>query len=556
MIMWMIDSLLAISGLIILVLFIRRPVAAYFGPLVAYALWAIPAARIFMPVLTKTVAVDPLVPAAISADNIIALNAAALSAPQPSTNIDWALIALIIWLGGAAALFILQTTRYIAMRDELLDGSVKLGQYDKITLVQSDIVSGPLAFGIFKKYIAVPENFNQLFTAKERDLAIAHEIAHHKSHDLIANLCAFIFLCLTWFSPLSWFAWSKFRLDQETACDARVLREADDKAREIYAHILVRGATDQETLFLAAMSSPKTIITRLRRLKMPPISKSKSTFGKLSILVITAIALPLTATTNLIAQEKDAAAAHQQSNEVTNDKTGQGASKFRIIRLNKDKGNSDVKSAAKEDKIKIINISKEQSSNNDTKTIKKDGKIYHISGDTQLTQEQIDVLIANAKKSIENLDLSAIKGLTKKYIIITDDNGDVKTFDVKGDTNNSNIFWYENANGSEIKDISAIGFPTLNNEFFNNKDDILKCKNDEAGTEICANSKIKLIMKEKLSLINDLKVETDKMSFMPLKELNFFDNKQKRIVKELEAQLNSLAKTVQKSQKEEFQKEI
>lgn len=556
MIMWMIDSLLAISGLIILVLFIRRPVAAYFGPLVAYALWAIPAARIFMPVLTKTVAVDPLVPAAISADNMIALNAAAISAPQPSTNIDWALIALIIWLGGAAALFILQTTRYIAMRDELLDGSVKLGQYDKITLVQSDIVSGPLAFGIFKKYIAVPENFNQLFTAKERDLAIAHEIAHHKSHDLIANLCAFIFLCLTWFSPLSWFAWSKFRLDQETACDARVLREADDEAREIYAHILVRGATDQETLFLAAMSSPKTIITRLRRLKMPPISKSKSTFGKLSILVITAIALPLTATTNLIAQEKDAAAAHQQSNEVTNDKTGQGASKFRIIRLNKDKGNSDVKSAAKEDKIKIINISKEQSSNNDTKTIKKDGKIYHISGDTQLTQEQIDVLIANAKKSIENLDLSAIKGLTKKYIIITDDNGDVKTFDVKGDTNNSNIFWYENANGSEIKDISAIGFPTLNNEFFNNKDDILKCKNDEAGTEICANSKIKLIMKEKLSLINDLKVETDKMSFMPLKELNFFDNKQKRIVKELEAQLNSLAKTVQKSQKEEFQKEI
>ena len=42
---WLLGTLLATSGLIVLVLLLREPVRRHFGPRVAYGLWLIPAAR-------------------------------------------------------------------------------------------------------------------------------------------------------------------------------------------------------------------------------------------------------------------------------------------------------------------------------------------------------------------------------------------------------------------------------------------------------------------------------------------------------------------------------
>ena len=52
---WLLGTLLATSGLIVLVLLIREPVRRHFGARVAYGLWLIPAARLLMPTLTQTV---------------------------------------------------------------------------------------------------------------------------------------------------------------------------------------------------------------------------------------------------------------------------------------------------------------------------------------------------------------------------------------------------------------------------------------------------------------------------------------------------------------------
>src|SRR6185503_3984677 len=52
---WLLGTLLATSGLILLVLMIREPVRQNFGARVAYGLWLIPAARLLMPTLTQTI---------------------------------------------------------------------------------------------------------------------------------------------------------------------------------------------------------------------------------------------------------------------------------------------------------------------------------------------------------------------------------------------------------------------------------------------------------------------------------------------------------------------
>ena len=62
---WLLGTLLATTGLIVLVLLIREPVRRHFGARVAYGLWLIPAARLLMPTLTHTV--ERTVPAATPA---------------------------------------------------------------------------------------------------------------------------------------------------------------------------------------------------------------------------------------------------------------------------------------------------------------------------------------------------------------------------------------------------------------------------------------------------------------------------------------------------------
>jgi beta-lactamase regulating signal transducer with metallopeptidase domain len=302
---WLFDTFVVTSMLMLLVLLLRRPVARHFGPSVAYALWLIPAARVLMPslegapapTLESGTALPDTVRDAILAGIVTPENTASATSQMASTpSVDYAVLGLTLWLGGATLFFIIQMIRYASMRDELLSEATEIANINGVSVVASDQVAGPLAFGLFKRYIAVPQDFTKSYSAEERELAIAHEMAHHRSGDLFANLAAFILLCLSWFNPVAWLSWSAFRVDQEAACDARVLAGKDTQDRVIYGRVLARTAFDGVPAFATALNSPKTIIERLRRLNMKNASTKRRLFGKIGIIAAAALVLPLTAT--------------------------------------------------------------------------------------------------------------------------------------------------------------------------------------------------------------------------------------------------------------------
>jgi beta-lactamase regulating signal transducer with metallopeptidase domain len=302
---WLFDTFVVTSMLMLLVLLLRRPVARHFGPSVAYALWLIPAARVLMPslegapapTLESGTALPDTVRDAILAGIVTPENTASATSQMASTpSVDYIVLGLTLWLGGATLFFIIQMIRYASMRDELLSEATEIANINGVSVVASDQVAGPLAFGLFKRYIAVPQDFTKSYSAEERELAIAHEMAHHRSGDLFANLAAFILLCLSWFNPVAWLSWSAFRIDQEAACDARVLAGKDTQDRVIYGRVLARTAFDGVPAFATALNSPKTIIERLRRLNMKNASTKRRLFGKIGIIAAAALVLPLTAT--------------------------------------------------------------------------------------------------------------------------------------------------------------------------------------------------------------------------------------------------------------------
>ena len=388
---WLFDTLLVTTLLMGAILILRRPVAKMFGPGVAYALWLIPAARLLMPSLEGAAA--PAGEGGLAVQGAVRdAILAGVTSPGPVTmtanqtaiipSIDYATLGITFWLGGAALFFIIQMIRYASMRDDLLSEATEITNIDGVSVVASDQVAGPLAFGLFKRYIAVPQDFTKAYSPAERELAIAHEMAHHKSGDLFANLVAFIILCLQWFNPVAWMSWNAFRFDQEAACDARVLAGKGAEERAIYGQALARAAFDGVPTFATALNTPKTIIERLRRLTMKDSSTKRRLFGNLGILTAAAIILPLTATVvpAVVAQE-DAKSA---------DKAEPVKHSMHVIKLKREG--------------KTVDIIGHDSDGKEVTKVERDGKIFIFRTDKKLSQDQVERMVDEAQLSSEQTD--------------------------------------------------------------------------------------------------------------------------------------------------------
>lgn len=326
MIAWLTDTLIYSGVLIALVLLLRGPVARHFGPQMSYALWALPFLRFLMPpvVLPASLAPEPaadmlatsagtgeLASLADVAWHPVAGSGGTLPEFSPANTpglwSDWsgllADVLIFVWLGGAAAFLLWRWWTYFRMRDWLLAGARPVGEVGRIRLVESPAVKSPVAFGVSDKVIALPMEFMAMEDRAARDLAIGHELAHHRGRDLLANILAQPILALHWFNPLAWLGWRAMRRDQEAACDARVIAGSDPQTRAQYGRVIASFAAGPRLSLAAPMAGhrnfgpllgEKSIIHRLRSLAMSDVSPRRRLAGRL-LLAGAALALPLTA---------------------------------------------------------------------------------------------------------------------------------------------------------------------------------------------------------------------------------------------------------------------
>jgi len=297
---WIWDTMFSMTLLMLLVLLIRKPVSHFFGARIAYLLWILPLARLFMPTLTleAPAQVEPVaafVPVTMGSDLVAAVPAQS-SAFSALASLDWMMIALILWLGGAGLLFISKLASYLQFREDIVADGHLIGRHDNIKILETAAVGGPLAFGLFEKYIAVPTNFFRDYAPRERELALEHEIAHHASGDLAANFVGLTILSLHWFNPVAWFAWIAFRQDQETACDARILAQSGRDVRAVYGRTIAKSASGHRLGLASPLNQKDKIKGRLKMLGQSEKSSLRRNLGAGLVAVGTVIALPLTAT--------------------------------------------------------------------------------------------------------------------------------------------------------------------------------------------------------------------------------------------------------------------
>jgi beta-lactamase regulating signal transducer with metallopeptidase domain len=325
---WAIEALAASTLLMLLVLVVRGPVRRSFGAEVAYALWLLPAMRLFLPplplgwnwsqrllpalgkVAEKHVIFGIMNPAgaphAVIEKAVMTASIRTASGPvemalvPPIETPDGAPVALVvlgIWLIGALAFLIYHFARHSAFCARLLQQAqrVSVAGVDRVRVIETPAAAGPLAFGIWRKYVVFPRDFGARYDEEERALALAHELGHHARGDLIANWAALSVLALHWFNPVAWHAFRAFRTDQEMACDARVLAGRDPAFRHVYGRAIVKAAHGGAVSAACHLHTINDLKGRLKMLSMGPKSRLRVLGGVTSVAALTLAGLGLTA---------------------------------------------------------------------------------------------------------------------------------------------------------------------------------------------------------------------------------------------------------------------
>lgn len=313
------DTLLWTGALIALVMLLRRPVARYFGAGAAYALWFLPLARLLIPPFTLPAWMRPL---AQTSEEVVAASeplfafetdAVVLPLAEPGMSaptvvaasqppLDFLTPMLLLWLGGALVFLVRRFWLYFELRRELLEDARPVGDVGSIRLIETPAISGPMAFGVIDRVIALPVGFMTSRNRHQRDLAIEHELAHHRGGDLLANMVVQPLFAIHWFNPLGWLGWQALRRDQEAFCDARVVASRPREERAAYAGIIADFARHTSVAPRPALAAPmacpvlgdKSIIHRLRSLSMSDISPRRRLTGRAAI-ASAFLAVPLTA---------------------------------------------------------------------------------------------------------------------------------------------------------------------------------------------------------------------------------------------------------------------
>ncbi|MDB5693525.1 MAG: hypothetical protein JWO81_2588 [Alphaproteobacteria bacterium] len=274
---WLLQTLVAISLLILLVLALRQPVARLFGAGWAYSLWLIPALRLVLPALPWPVRDLPYSVAVL----IPATSEVIAPLPASAGPGQWVPFLLATWAGGAVIFVILQWLGYRAFLRRL-NGSARPARpprYGGIATFVSRMVEGPLALGLFEPRIVLPADFSRRYSPGERRLAMEHELTHHRHRDIWWNMAAIAVLAANWFNPLAWFAYRAFRADQELACDAAVAARATIEERCDYARALVKSAGGPGVIAACPINGAGALKRRLRMLRGHRASRTRSAGG-------------------------------------------------------------------------------------------------------------------------------------------------------------------------------------------------------------------------------------------------------------------------------------
>lgn len=247
------------AALIAILLALRALFRRHISPVILYALWLLPAARLLIPGSVESVfSLQNLFPSSAEQRVVTILEQQSAQAPQLSqaqtaaapaaadlaqaaipsgTSTDVVTVLVTIWVLGAAVVLLMALWKNVRFARRVRRWAVPVEVDCPLPVYLSEGLSSPCLCGLFRPAIFLCDK--ALDSQAHLDMALRHELGHWQAGDRFWAVLRLICCAVHWFNPLVWIAAYACVQDCERACDHRVLRRAGQGEREAYGMLLL-----------------------------------------------------------------------------------------------------------------------------------------------------------------------------------------------------------------------------------------------------------------------------------------------------------------------------
>ena len=113
-----------------------------------------------------------------------------------------------------------------------------------------DAVKSPFILGIFRPRVYL----SSALCEREMDYILAHESAHLKRKDHWWKALGYLLLCIYWFNPLCWMAYSLLCKDIELACDEKAAKDMTFHEKKEYSKVLLSCARQRSLIMVCPLA--------------------------------------------------------------------------------------------------------------------------------------------------------------------------------------------------------------------------------------------------------------------------------------------------------------
>ena len=149
-------------------------------------------------------------------------------------------IAAYIWLVGMIAIILYLAVKTIRL-NKMLKGAKRIKGSD---CYRTDIVDTSFVLGVIRPNIYIQSGLSEI----EESYILMHERIHLRYRDHITRIVGVLTLCIHWFNPIVWVAFTKMCADLEMRCDEAVIDRMGNWIKKDYCRSIVSHALERETV--------------------------------------------------------------------------------------------------------------------------------------------------------------------------------------------------------------------------------------------------------------------------------------------------------------------
>lgn len=229
----------------------------------------------------------------------------------------------LFWLLGVFIFLLINIFYYIKLKNKIKKESFEITSRNwiipfekikkekgiKVSILCSNYVGIPCTFGIFKKYILIPEEMINVFDNEEISFILNHEIYHIENRDSLRKFIILILNSINWFNPLFYFLRNNLSNWIESACDEEVVHNFDYEKKRKYSNLIIKileleSSTEHQNYYIVGFNGNSIKNYKRRILRIMKKNKRDNFLGK--ILISTVVSLVM-CTSSVIAKEMDTA---------------------------------------------------------------------------------------------------------------------------------------------------------------------------------------------------------------------------------------------------------